>query len=201
MNVLTRDQQTAVLRALVEGNSMRAVARITGVARNTVAALLRDVGAHCKNHHDRFVRGVAAKRVQADEAWSFCGLKEKRATIEDRAEGRGDAWTWAALDQDSKLVLAYRVGARSAAMAHAFMHDLRDRLTVRAQLDNRCVLAVSLSRRSCLRLEWLRLRTAPKGLRCSAGRRTSLQSSGVHRRRKACGIWKAEVGRCSHIAR
>jgi len=113
---------------------MRATARITGVARNTVAALLRDVGAHCKNHHDRFVRGVAAKRVQADEAWSFCAKKEKRASLEERADGKGDAWTWAAIDQDSKLVLAYRVGARTAQMAHAFMHDLKDRLTGRVQL-------------------------------------------------------------------
>lgn len=134
MNTLARDNQKLVLSALVEGNSMRATARLTGVARNTIAALLRDIGAHCKNHHDRFVRGVAAKRVQCDEAWSFCAKKEKRASAEDRAEGKGDAWTWAAIDQDSKLVIAYRVGSRSTDMAHAFMHDLKGRLTNRIQL-------------------------------------------------------------------
>lgn len=44
MNILTADKQAAVLRALVEGNSLRATARMTGVARQTVANLLRDVG-------------------------------------------------------------------------------------------------------------------------------------------------------------
>lgn len=114
---------------------MRATSRITGVARNTIADLLRDVGARCKNHHDRFVRGVAAKRVQADEAWAFCGKKQKRVKPEEEGKGLGDAWTWAALDQDSKLVIAYRVGARSRAMADAFMMDLAGRLSERCQLS------------------------------------------------------------------
>jgi IS1 family transposase len=134
MNTLSRDQQTAVVRALVEGNSLRSVSRMTGVARNTIAALLRDLGAHCKNHHDRAVRGVAAKRVQADEAWAFCGVKQKRATDAQKEKGLGDAWTWAAIDQDTKLMLAYRVGPRDGPMARAFMADLADRLTERCQL-------------------------------------------------------------------
>src|SRR5687768_12302774 len=127
MNVRPRDQQIAVLHALVEGNSMRATARMTGVARNTIAALPRDVGAHCKNHHDRFVFGAAPKRVQADEAWSFCGKKDKRAKPNEKANGLGDAWTWVAIDQDSKLVLSYKIGQRSAKMAESLMLDLRER--------------------------------------------------------------------------
>jgi IS1 family transposase len=134
MNTLSRADQIAVLRALVEGNSMRATSRITGVARNTIADLLRDVGAHCKNHHDRFVREVAAKRVQADEAWAFCGKKQKRVRPEDEGKGLGDVWTWAAIDQDSKLVISYRVGERSRQVADAFMRDLADRLSGRCQL-------------------------------------------------------------------
>jgi hypothetical protein len=35
-----------------------------------VQALLKVVGAHCKNHHDRFVRDLAATSVQCDELWS-----------------------------------------------------------------------------------------------------------------------------------
>lgn len=135
MNVLAREDQIAVLKCLVEGCSMRATSRLTGVARNTIAALLRDVGAHCKNHHDRFVRDLRAKRVQADEAWAFCGVKERRATPEHKAAGKGDAWTWAAIDQDSKLVIAYRVGSRSGDMARKFMLDLAARLATRVQLS------------------------------------------------------------------
>lgn len=134
MNVLTADKQVAVLRALVEGNSLRATARMTGVARQTVANLLRDVGAHCKNHHDRMVMNVKAERIQADEIWSFCAKKEKNADAAEKARGEGDCWTWVAIDPDSKLVVSYRVGSRDGGVAHAFMYDLADRLANRVQL-------------------------------------------------------------------
>ena len=134
MNTLPRDRQAAIVRALVEGNSLRATARLTGTSKNTVAKLLRDVGAHCKNHHDRFVRDVASKRVQCDEIWAFCGSKEKNTSEEKKAEGNGDVWTWTALDQDSKLILAYRVGDRDASTANAFVKDLAERISTRVQI-------------------------------------------------------------------
>lgn len=123
-----------VLAALVEGNSIRATCRLTGVAKGTVLALLRDVGAHCKNYHDRFVRGVTAKRVQADEIWSFVGAKDRSIPMEQKGQGRGDVWTWTALDADSKLILAYRLGNRDAETATVFMQDVVDRLANRVQL-------------------------------------------------------------------
>jgi IS1 family transposase len=134
MNILTADKRAAVLRALVEGNSLRATARMTGVARQTVANLLRDVGSHCKNHHDRMVMNVKAERIQADEIWSFCAKKEKNANADEKARGEGDCWTWVAIDPDSKLVVSYKVGSRSGGVAHAFMCDLADRLANRVQL-------------------------------------------------------------------
>lgn len=135
MNQLTMDARSRVLAALVEGNSIRATCRLTGTAKGTVLALLRDVGAHCKNHHDRFVRGVSAKRVQADEIWSFVGAKDRNTSSERKAQGRGDVWTWTAIDQDSKLVLGYKVGARDAKTATVFMQDVADRLANRVQLS------------------------------------------------------------------
>jgi IS1 family transposase len=136
MNKLSTERQAAVIRALCEGNSIRATGRITGTAKGTIQTLLRNVGAHAKNFHDRTVREVAAKRVQVDELWSFVGMKEKRATFDDKAEGRGDVWTWYALDQDAKLIISYRVGNRDARTAHAFMQDLADRLANRVQLTS-----------------------------------------------------------------
>ena len=136
MNVLSAELQAAVIRALVEGNSLRATARMTGVARNTVASLLRDVGAHCKNHHDRFVTGLAPKRVQMDEIWSFVGKKEKNVPSAQKGQGEGDAWTWVALDPDSKLVVSYRTGLRDAMTGFAFVGDLADRLTARVQITS-----------------------------------------------------------------
>lgn len=134
MNILTADRQIAVLKALVEGNSLRATARMPGVARQTVANLLRDVGSHCKNHHDRFVMDVKAERIQADEIWSFCAKKEKNALPFEKARGEGDCWTWVAMDPDSKPVVSYKVGSRSGGVARAFMLDLADRLANRVQL-------------------------------------------------------------------
>jgi IS1 family transposase len=130
MKTLSHDRQVTVLQLLVEGMSMRSVSRATGVARNTIAALLKNVGAHAKNHHDRAVRNVAAETVSADEVWGFCGAKDKNATSPEQ----GSIWTWIAIT-DAKLVLAYRVGARSGAMAHAFMADVADRLSTRVQLS------------------------------------------------------------------
>ncbi len=118
----------------MEGNSLRATARLTGTSKNTVAGILKIVGAHCKNYHDRFTRDVACKRVQCDEIWAFCGAKEKNAKPEKKAEGWGDVWTWAALCQDRKLLVAYGVGDRDAPTANAFVEHLEDRLSNRIQL-------------------------------------------------------------------
>jgi IS1 family transposase len=136
MNTLTIERQAAILRALCEGNSIRATCRLTGAAKATVQKLLRDVGCHAKNYHDRFVKDVWAQRIQVDELWSFVGKKERIATAEDKAQGRGDVWTWYALDQDSKLIVAYRVGNRDARTANEFIQDLSERLSERVQLTS-----------------------------------------------------------------
>jgi hypothetical protein len=56
---------------LCEGSSMRSVSRITGVSINTVSKLLIDAGLACAAVHDKTVRGITAKSIQADEIWSF----------------------------------------------------------------------------------------------------------------------------------
>jgi IS1 family transposase len=136
MNKLPRERQAAVIHCLCEGNSVRATSRITGTAKGTILTLLRNVGAHCKNHHDRMVCSVPAKRVQLDELWAFVGMKKKRATEEQKAQGYGDAWTFYALDQDSKLVISYRVGSRGIDDTMAFCQDLADRLANRVQVTS-----------------------------------------------------------------
>ncbi len=133
-NVLDRSKQIQILRALCEGNSIRATARLVGVSKDTVQKLLRIVGAHCKNYHERHVVNVEAKSVQADEIWSFVGCKEAQLYDDERGLGRGDVWTWTALDHDSKLIISYRVGNRDMANAEAFMLDLSERLSHRVQL-------------------------------------------------------------------
>lgn len=134
MNKLTSAQRVAVLKQLVEGSSVASTSRLTDVSVPTILKLLVDVGEVCAEAHDRMVRGVKSRRVQADEIWSFVGKKEKRATAEDKACGLGDAWVWTAIDADNKLIISYLVGQRTADCADAFIADTAARLARRVQL-------------------------------------------------------------------
>lgn len=133
MNQLSTERRVAVIAALVEGNSLRATARMTGVARMTVEKLLRELGEACAAHHDATVRNLKSERIQADEIWAFIGAKKKNVP-EAKKDVWGDCWTWTALDPDSKLIVSYMCGPRNAAMAYDFMKDFASRLTKRIQL-------------------------------------------------------------------
>ncbi len=134
MNKLSTEDRTRIVAALVEGNSMRAVARMTGVARNTINKLLVELGAACSEYQDKVFRSLSCKRIQCDEIWSFVGAKEKNVTSDQKREGWGDVWTWVALDSDTKLVPCWFVGTRDAGAAYHFIHDLAGRLANRVQL-------------------------------------------------------------------
>lgn len=135
MNTLTHEQRCAVVRCLVDGCSIRATVRITGVAKNTIQRLTRDLGKAVLEYHDAKVRNVTSKRIQADELWCFCHGKDKNLPDHMRGQrGVGSVWTWTALDADSKLMLSWRLGARDAANAHAFICDVQERVANRIQL-------------------------------------------------------------------
>ena len=134
MNKSSPAKRAQVLTCLVEGNSVRATSRMTGVAVNTVVKLLGDAGRACSEYQDKAFRGLTCKRLQCDEVWSFVGAKEKNTTEETKAKGWGDCWTWTALDADTKLIPCWYVGTRDAGAAYHFMHDLAARLANRVQL-------------------------------------------------------------------
>lgn len=134
MNKLSTEERKQVVAALVEGNSLRAVTRMTGVHRTTIMKLLVDLGAACSDYQDRAFRNLKSRRIQCDEIWSFVGAKEKNCTAEMKANGAGDIWTWVALDADSKLVPCWFIGERHAGCAYHFLADLKERLAHRVQL-------------------------------------------------------------------
>ena len=135
MNRLTTEQRTRVITALVEGNSIRATVRMTGVAKNTVVKLLADVGAACSEYQDKTLRNLRSKRIQCDEIWSFCYAKAKNVPARKQGKfGYGDVWTWVALDADTKLVPCWLVGLRDGGYASEFIRDLASRLAGRVQL-------------------------------------------------------------------
>jgi IS1 family transposase len=134
MNKLSTEDRTRVISALVEGNSLRAITRMTGVHRTTIMKLLADLGAACSEYQDKAFVNLKCKRIQCDEIWCFIGAKEKNVTEEKKAGGWGDVWTWVALDADTKLVPTWFIGTRDAGCAYHFMHDLAQRLSSRVQL-------------------------------------------------------------------
>lgn len=135
MNRLSTDDRVRVISALVEGNSIRATVRMTGIAKNTIVKLLADMGKVCAAYHDEHVRGLTSKRIQCDEIWSFVYSKAKNVPADKQGHfGYGDVWTWVAIDADSKLVVSYMLGSRDGTYANAFMQDVADRLTNRVQL-------------------------------------------------------------------
>ncbi len=137
MNKLTSEDRARILHLLCEGQSIRAIARVTGASKNTVAKLLVDAGKACMAFHDANVRDVKAKRVQVDEIWSFTYAKQKNvATAKAAPEGAGDTWTWTAIDADSKLIVSYFVGGRDGECAMWFMDDLASCLANRVQLTS-----------------------------------------------------------------
>ena len=135
MNKLAGEKRTQVIAALVEGNSIRSIVRMTGVAKNTVTKLLVDVGAACSKCQDRAMRNLPCKRLQADEIWSFCYSKAKNVPADKQGQfGYGDVWTWTAICADTKLIPTWYVGDRGAGSAWEFMRDLAPRLAERVQL-------------------------------------------------------------------
>jgi IS1 family transposase len=135
MNRLDSSKQVQIISSLVEGNSLRATARMCDVAFNTVLKLLPGIGAACLAYQDKALRNLSCKRIQCDEIWSFCYAKSKNVPADKQGQfGYGDVWTWVALDAESKLVVSWMVGTRGAGTAYEFMQDLAGRLAHRVQL-------------------------------------------------------------------
>jgi IS1 family transposase len=131
MNKLSLEKQVQIINLLVEGNSLRSTSRITGTSINTVTKLFVDVGRACQRFHNGIVMEVTTKRIQCDEIWSFVYAKQKN--LPEEMEG-GDVWTWVGIDADTKLVVSWLVGDRSAETANIFMQDVSYRLKNRVQL-------------------------------------------------------------------
>ena len=136
MNKLDKAKQEQVVKCLVEGNSIRATVRMTGVAKNTIAKLLVDLGAACSAYLDKTLVNLPCQRIQCDEIWTFVGAKQRNVTEERlRKFGpAGDAWTWVAIDADTKLVCSWMVGNRDWQTGLAFVKDIEKRLANRVQL-------------------------------------------------------------------
>lgn len=135
MNRLSVAERAQIIACLVEGNSIRSTARLTGAARNTITTLLVNLGEAVSAYQDRTLRDLPSTRIECDEIWAFCYAKAKNVPEKHRGDwGYGDVWTWTAIDPDTKLVASWLVGWRGDAEAVDFLSDLRSRLANRVQL-------------------------------------------------------------------
>jgi len=134
MNCLDNQTRARVVGCLLECCSVRATVRLTGVSKPTILKLLADLGNVCATYHDRHVRNLKVRRLQADEIWEFIGAKARNVSVEKKQEGWGDIWTWVGIDADTKLVVSYLVGGRDAGWAYDFMQDCASRISNRVQI-------------------------------------------------------------------
>lgn len=130
MNRLDMNCRAAVIRGLVEGGSVRAVARVNGCDKDTVLRLLVEIGEFCSIYQFHALRNLPCKRIELDEIWAYCNAKAKNAT----KPGQGDLWTFTAIDADSKLIFSWLVGQRVHESGQKFVKDVASRLANRVQI-------------------------------------------------------------------
>jgi IS1 family transposase len=136
MNNLKQEKQECIISALVEGSSIRSVERMTGVHRDTIMRLMVRVGQKCESLLDEKMKNLLCKNIQMDEIWGYVGKKQRHLEETDNADLLGDQWVFVALDADSKLIPAYKIGKRDYPTARAFLNDLSGRLDNRVQLSS-----------------------------------------------------------------
>ncbi len=129
-NILPRKKQIEVLHHLVEGNTLRSTARLTGVHRTTIMRLMVRFGKACQRLMDREFQGLTLNHLEVDEIWTFVEKKQGKLTVEEKATRHdiGDVYLWTGLDQETKLIPAFLLGKRSGDSARRFMTDVASRL-------------------------------------------------------------------------
>ncbi len=113
-----------VLKLLLEGNSVSSVERVTEVHHATILKLLVLAGEKCERIMAEKIRNVKVQDVECDELWSFVGCKNKRVRPE-HDPGFGDAYTFVAIERNTKLVLNIALGKRDQSTTDVFIEGLR----------------------------------------------------------------------------
>ncbi len=136
MNILSKEKQEVAIAALVEGSSIRSVERMTGIHRDTIMRLMLRVGKNCETLLDEAMRGLSCQYLELDEIWCYVGKKQRHLKKSDNHIALGDQWVFVAIDAESKLIPAYKIGKRDRATTIDFLADLSGRLTNRVQLSS-----------------------------------------------------------------
>jgi len=129
MNTLSKERKIQILSALIEGNSIRSVERITSTHRDTIMRLLVRIGKGCQTLLDENLKGFHSRYLEADEIWTFVQKKERKLTpLEKSKSDIGDQYVFVVLDAESKLVPTFAVGKRTVETTRNFISELKDKL-------------------------------------------------------------------------
>jgi transposase-like protein/IS1 family transposase len=138
------ERAEAILRMLLEGNSVSSVARILDVHPGTILRLLVKAGEKCERIMAQKIRNVEVRDVECDELWAFIGKKQKRVRPEDD-QNLGDCYTFVAIERHSKLVLNIALGKRDQATRGEFQITtdgfIPYRSAITTTLSDRCDFA------------------------------------------------------------
>lgn len=140
-NSLPRNKQISIIKAVVEGVSIRSIERMHDVHRDTIMRLVVRIGEACEKLQDRMMRGLSCEAIEIDEIWGFVAKKQKNVKKTDNSREIGDQWTFVAIDADTKLIPSFRTGKRDLANAKAFLADLASRLLGQVQLSSDALAA------------------------------------------------------------
>ena len=127
------DKAESILKLLVEGMSLRSIERVTGIHRDTIMRLLLLAGERSQRLMDAKMRNLQSRYLQVDEIWTYVG-KKRRSVRDGDSPDLGDQWVYVAIDAETKLIPAFRIGKRVRPETWAFLWDLHQRLANRVQL-------------------------------------------------------------------
>jgi len=121
------DKAARVLNLLLEGCSVNSTARLADIHHTTILNLLSVAGEKCERLMDSRIRNVPVSDVQCDEIWGFVQKKEQNKWVnEANRKDIGDAYTFVAIERDTKLVLAFHLGRRDQPSTQTFIGKLRN---------------------------------------------------------------------------
>lgn len=136
MNKLPLVKRIEIIKMLTEGCSIRSTSRMTEVHTDTIMRLLEEVGEAVAQYQHTHIRNLKCRRIEMDELWSYCYCREKNLeTAKAAPEGSGDVWLWLALCADSRLIISWATGERSAIMARKFVKNVADRVPGKVQIS------------------------------------------------------------------
>jgi IS1 family transposase len=83
------------------------------------------------------IRDIACQAVECDEIWGFIGKKQRQVSEKEKLPSPpfGGAYSYVALDPDSKAVITFALGKRDQKTTGEFIKDLSERVTCEPQIS------------------------------------------------------------------